>query len=179
MKDLNDSIYPYISYVDSLPEPDVTLAAEADAYFQADTNFGSAPELLVKGANTNFYREAYVRFDTSSLSTSVSSAVIKLHSLAEDKESGSYQAELVTDNTWNEMTISSANNPQGSVLLGRWSHGDDIEIDVTDIIRDGLTSDAKLSIRIMSTLNNGSTPVYGSREHPKALARPKLFVHYE
>ena len=64
-------------------------------------------------------------------------------------------------------------------MLATWSHGDDIEIDVTNIIRDGLASDAKLSIRIVSTLNNGSTPVYGSREHPKELARPILMVHYE
>ena len=179
MRDLNTSIYPYISYVDSLPEPDVVLSAEADAYFQDDTNFGSASELLVKNASASFYREAYLRFDISSLSTGVSSAVVKLHSLALDKEAGSYQAELVADNTWGENTISSANNPEGSVVLGTWSHGDDIEIDVTDIIDSGLASDAKLSIRIVSTFNNGSTPVYGSREHPKELARPKLIVHYE
>ena len=105
MRDLNTSIYPYISYVDSLPEPDVILPAEADAYFQDDTNFGSDPELLVKNANANFTREAYLRFNVSSLSTSVSSAVVKLHSLALDKEAGSYQAELVTDNGWNETCL--------------------------------------------------------------------------
>ena len=78
------------------------LSAEADAYFQDDTNFGSAPELLVKDASASFYREAYLRFDVSSLSSGVSSAVVKLHSLALDKEAGSYQAELVADNTWGE-----------------------------------------------------------------------------
>ena len=179
MCDLNTSLYQYISYVDSLPEPDLVITAEADAHFQGTTNLGSDPSLLVKNANANFYREAYVRFDVSSISTSASSAVIKLHSIAEDKEAGSYQAELVTDNTWNEMTINSANNPPGSLVLGRWSHGDDIEIDVTEVLRNNLNSDAKLSIRVLSTLNNGSTPMYGSREHPKQLARPKLIVHYQ
>ena len=179
MRELNTSIYQYISYVDSLPEPDVVLPAEADAYFQGNTNFGSDSELLVKNANANFTRETYLRFDISSINSSVSSAVIKLHSVAIDKEAGSYQAELVTSNTWNEMTLSSANNPAGSVVLGTWSHGDDIEIDVTDVIRNGLASDAKLSIRIVSTLDNGSVPVYGSREHPTELARPRLIVHYE
>lgn len=102
-----------------------------------------------------------------------------MHSLALDKEAGSYPAEPVADNIWGENTISSANNPEGSVVPGTWSPGDDIEIDVTAIIDDGLASDAKLSIRIVSTLNNGTTPVYGSREHPKELARPRLIVHYE
>ena len=43
--------------------------------YQDDTNFGSASELLVKNASASFYREAYLRFDVSSLSTGVSSAV--------------------------------------------------------------------------------------------------------
>ena len=179
MRELNTSLYQYVSYVDSLPQPDAVLTAEADAYFQGTTNFGSNAELLVKNANANFTREAYLRFDISSISSGVSSAVIKLHSVAIDKEAGSYQAELVTDNTWNEMTLSNANNPAGSVVLGTWGHGDDIEIEVTDVIRNGLASDAKLSIKIVSTLDNGSVPVYGSREHPTELARPQLIVHYE
>ena len=179
MREMNNSLYQYISFLDSLPEPDAILTAEADAYFQGNANFGSDPELQIKNANANFARETYLRFDVSSLSSSVRSAVIKLHSVATEKEAGSYKAELVTNNTWDEATLSSANNPAGSVVLGTWSHGDDVEIDVTDVIRNGLASDSKLSIKIVSLLNNGSKPAYGSREHPTELAHPKLFIHYE
>jgi hypothetical protein len=84
----------------------------------------------------------------------------------------------VSDNTWDERTISYGNNPTGSTVLATWSHGDDLHIDVTDVLQDALVLDAKLSIRIVSTLNNGSIPKYGSRENTNPVARPQLAIHY-
>ena len=54
---------------------------------------------------------------------------------------------MVADNTWDEMTITIDNNPSDSTLRASWSHGDDIKLDVTDVLLDALGTDDKLSIR--------------------------------
>lgn len=175
IEDFNKVIYQYTDYIDSLPDPDLTIVAEADAYFQASSNYGSDKELKVKEANDKFRRQAYLRFDVSAVTKNPKSALIQLFSISTTiSEAGHFQAELVNDNSWDEDKIVASNSPGGSTVLAKWSQGDDVEIDVTDFV-DASTN--KLSIRIVATENNGAVPTYGSREHPKALARPKLLVY--
>lgn len=177
MQELNERIYDYIDYIDSRATPDHVLYPEADAYYKNTTNYGTDPELLVKAASSaKFTRDIYIRFDIASIQTPVESAKIRLNALLESSESGQYQAELVNDNTWSETGINIDNSPDGSTVLATWGQGDDIVIDVTTELEDALTRDKKLSIRIVSTLNNGSIPGYGSREHSNPNARPKLFI---
>jgi hypothetical protein len=177
MQELNERIYDYIDYVDSRETPDYVLYPEADAYYKNTTNFGTDPELLVKLASSaKFTRDIYIRFDISSIHPPVESAKIRLNAVLESSESGQYQAELVSDNTWTENGINIENSPAGSTVLATWGSGDDVEIDVTDELRNALSKDKKLSVRIISTLNNGNIPGYGSREHSNPNARPKLFV---
>lgn len=177
MQELNEHIYDYIDYVDSRETPDYVLHPEADAYYKNTTNYGTDPELLVKAASSaKFTRDIYIRFDISSIHTPVESAKIRLNAILESSESGQYQAELVSDNTWTETGITIDNSPDGSTVLATWGRGDDIKIDVTDELKDALSKDKKLSIRIVSTLNNGSIPSYGSREHSNPNARPALIV---
>jgi hypothetical protein len=177
MEQLNSQIYNFIDYADHRPVPDVYLTPEADAYFKGAENHGADPELWVKQAAPGVYREAYLRFDLSSLDTRVASAKMHLYSVASGSESGTYQAELVEDNTWGEMTITRDNNPPGSTVLATWSHGDDFALDVTDVVLDALKADRKLSIRIIATVNNGKIPKYGSRENTNEYARPALWVY--
>lgn len=179
MQQMNSQIYDFIDYADSHSEPDDPLLPEADAYFKGTQNYGGEPELLVKYASDSVYRESYLRFDLSTLNSNIDSAKIHLYSLENGGESGSYQAELVVDNTWGEMTIALGNNPSGSTLLYSWSDGGgDVEIDVTDVLLDAIGIDNKLSIRIISTLNNGNIPTYGSRENSNPVARPQLRIYY-
>lgn len=178
MKELNERIYDFIEYTDSRERPDFTLLPEADAYYKNTTNYGTDPELMVKYSSSNEYtRHIYIRFDLSEITTPVESAKIRLNSVIESSESGQYQAELVTDNSWTETGITVENSPAGSKVLASWGVGDDIELDVTTELIDALSDDQKLSIRIVSTLNNGNIPTYGSREHPNPIASPKLFVY--
>jgi len=178
MNDINSHIYNIIDYIDARRGPDVSLLPEADAYFEGSANRGGEPELLVKQASASVYRESYLRFDVSTLDANIDSAKICLYGIAQEKEAGCYQAEFVADDTWEEMTINRNNNPVGSTVLGTWSHGDDIQIDVTRVLLDAIETDSKLSIRIIGTLNNGSIPVYGSRENSNPVARPKLQAYY-
>lgn len=172
-KHFNDRIYDFIDYSDSRQKPDFELLPEADAFFQGGTNHGDNEELWAKEGN----REIYMRFDLSSVGTDVTSAKINLFSVAQRSETGLYQAELVVDNDWDEMGINSSNNPDGSTILATWGDGSDQVIDVTEQIRNAVQSnDKKLSIRIISTLNNGSIPRYGSKENSNPVAHPKLNI---
>ena len=180
MKYMNDRIYDYIEFVDVQPSPDAVITSEADAYFQDDNNFGSAPDMLVRRANTRFTRSAYVRFDASSLTGDIASAKIQLFGTSlEEKLTSRYRAELVTNNNWSENSINADNAPPASTLLETWSHGDDIEIDVTEELIAAMNSGAKISIRISDDLDNDLEVEYGAREHVNAGTRPKLVVYYE
>ena len=76
------------------------------------------------------------------------------------------------------MTININNRPAGSTVLGSWSDGGgDIVIDVTDALLDALGTGKKLSIRIVSIVENASIPKYGSRENANPVARPQLRIH--
>ncbi len=181
MQQMNSQIYDFIDYTDSRPDPDVSLFPEADAYFKGGTNYGADPELWVKIASSasSFHRESYLRFDLSTLNNNIDSAKIHLYSLDNGSETGIFQAQLVSNNTWGEMTININNRPAGSTVLGSWSDGGgDIVIDVTDALLDALGTGKKLSIRIVSMVENGSIPKYGSRENANPVARPQLRVYY-
>lgn len=171
-KQLNDRLYDFIDYADSRTEPDYELYPEADAHFTGSTNHGTDEELWTKSGS----RETYIRFDLSTIDTDVASAEIRLFSVAGGSEVGSYQAELVLDNTWEEKVINSSNNPSGSTVLATWSAADDRVIDVTKEVLSALQNDQKLSIKIKSTLSNGSIPKYGSRENTNPVARPRLCI---
>jgi len=122
---------------------------------------------------------SYLRFDLSTLKNNIDSAKIHLYSLDTGSETGIFQAQLVSNNTWGEMTININNRPAGSTVLGSWSDGGgDIVIDVTDALLETLGTGNKLSIRIVSMVENASIPKYGSRENANPVARPQLRIHY-
>ena len=180
MKYMNDRIYDYIEFIDGRTSPDVTIIAEADAYFQDGTNYGTDPELWAKTGNAKFDRSFCVRFDASAVTGNISSAKIQLFGTSpEEKLTGVYRAELVTDNSWSETSINALNRPPSTTLLAEWGHGDDLEIDVTEELLAALSADQKLSIRVYGILKNGLLLQYGSRENPDSYTHPKLVVHYD
>ena len=181
MRHVNDRIYDYIDYVDSRAKPDVTLPAEADAYFQGDKNVGAGPELLVRSASKKYARTVYLRFDPASINgKKIVSAKIQLFGTSlEEKLTGNYHAALVKNKSWKENDITLDNAPTGSTVLATWNHGDDIEIDVTKELISAIKNRDKLSIKVYDTLANKLEVTYGSREHPNTYAQPKLVVYYK
>jgi hypothetical protein len=179
MEQMNTQIYNFIDYVDSQPVPDISALPEADAYFKGTINYGGDPELWVKNASASVYREAYLRFGLPvAAPTDIASATIHVRSVAAGSESGNFQAELVVDNSWEEMSLTISNHPPGSTVLASWSDGDDVSLDVTDVLRDTLATGNQLSIRIICLLNNGSIARYGAREHSNSNAWPRLEIVY-
>ncbi len=180
MKYMNDRIYDYIEHVDEQSRANVTITAEADAYFQDDANYGTAAEMLVRRASDRFTRSAYIRFDASSVTEDVVSAKIQLFGTSPDEKlTSTYKAQLVLNNSWTETGINADNAPAGSTVLASWGHGDDIEIDVTDELISALAGDSKLSIRVYDEFRNDLEVQYGAREFPDVYAQPKLVVYYE
>ena len=178
MKYMNDRIYDYIQFVDAQGAADVTIPAEADAYFRGSENFGLANTLNVRESGTNFRRRSFLRFDVSSLQENVKSAKVQLFSTSrEEKLTGAHRAEFVANNTWSETRINVENQPARSTLLSTFSHGDDIEIDVTDQVRSAISGSGKISLAV-STDTRDLTLEYATREHPDAYAHPKLVVTY-
>lgn len=179
MKPLNEQLYNLIDYTDRLPAADRTLLPEADAYFKGDENHGTDTDLWVKKASFEYERKAYLRFNLIDVARQVKSAQVRLYSVADGIEAGSYRAEWVEDDSWQETAINGSNCPAGSAVLAAWSDGDDVVIDVTSAVLDALRGDRKLSIRLVATEDNGNIPQYGSREHSNFAARPKLLITYE
>ena len=183
IKEMNTLLYDYIDFVDNQDRSTMTLGADADSTYRRAYNFGSDPILQVKNASTNWDRRFCVRFDASDVPSDeeIISAKVQLSSVSlEEKLSGDYHATLVEDNDWNEATIKGNNAPAfSSTPLKSWSHGDDVEIDVTEELLDALDGDKKLTVGVYNTLRNGVMAEYASKEYPYASARPKLMIDFK
>ena len=172
MKEMNNHLYDYIDYFDSKPGPNTIITPQEDAYYHGNTNFNDE-ELVAKDSG----RQAYIKFDVSAITGAIDFAEIKLFTINGGSEISQYQAELVTNDSWKESTITQANSPNGSKVLKKWRDGGDISIEVTKEVLDALDSNNKLSIRIRSTLSNNKGARFGSSEHPNLRIRPKLLVY--
>jgi|GEM_PF-1411995 len=178
MNEMHVHTYDFIDYVDSRAAADETLKPEADAYYINNDNFGDAEDMRIEYRSGNYERRSYMRFDVSQLNDDVSSAVIELKAIRTTGGFGTYEAELVENDTWGEMTINRSNSPPGSTLIRSWHDGADLTLDVTDEVRDAVAGDGKLSIRISSEENTFRTPYYGARENDNSDAHPTLSISY-
>ena len=102
----------------------VTLNPVADAYVRGGTygnnNYGTATLLYSKKSTGNAVFESYIRFDISSLPTTVNSAKLRLFARINNKNNPTLPVEVlnVTNNTWSETGITFNNKPapSGSAL---------------------------------------------------------------
>ncbi|WP_164821502.1 polysaccharide lyase family 8 super-sandwich domain-containing protein [Paenibacillus koleovorans] len=160
------------------------LSAAADAYVRdgayATVNFGTDAALEVKKSTSGYNRDAYIRFDLSTLSTPVSSAQIKLVPIFVGGAAGTLnRAELVSSSAWVETSLNWNNKPASATLLAEWSSlttGAPVSLDVTSQVNAALAGDKQLSIRVYSPTDAGGTGnvTYGSREDATDANRPVL-----
>ena len=182
MRYMNDRIYDYIQFVDAQPDYDVTIVAEADAYYQDDQNYGAEPIIAVRESTNKLKWDGFVRFDTSQIQGEIASAKVQLFAVSPaEKLTGHHAVYLLADDSWEETSVIRANHPSDAELLLEYSHGDDLEIDVTAQVQAAVEGDNKISIGLMSTNRAAATAelVYASREHPDSYAHPKLVVYYQ
>ena len=169
---------------DTLAGPS-SIVASADAYVRggtyANTNFGSETELFVKNDKTaNNTREAFFKFNLSSVSQ-IGSAKVRLYPVGIGDPGQVHRALLVTNDSWQENTITWNNKPSSSSQLGSdftVVAGQAVEIDVTAAAQQAASTDDLLSIRVVKVTQGGGGDVvtYASREHATAAFRPVLII---
>jgi cysteine-rich repeat protein len=163
--------------VDSVqPDPAVIVfSAVADTYTLIDmptANFGTDETLRVDGRPG---QRAYLRFDVSGLAgLPVQSATLRLQTTAETSAGSEDGGEvyLVTDNTWDELTVMHVNRPamNGPLLasVGPVGVSSVIDVDITAAI----AGDGLYSFGIEPVSNNMA--IYASRE--AAEGQPQLLI---
>lgn len=137
-----------------------TIAPVADAYVNAQkpkANYGTVTKLRADGSPLI---RSYVRFDVAGLSAPVTRATLRAYSVSSLKQG--YDVHGVTDNTWDERTLTYANAPSPSsgtvassaqVSAGTW-----VTIDVTPLV------DGNGSVSLALTTTSTTAASLDSRE---------------
>jgi hypothetical protein len=142
----------------------------------ANTNFGSATWLGAMAANSTYAaRESYLSFDISSLSSNVTSAIVRLPMLT--AAAGVSNSAALVAGDWDESTITWNSRPSSGEIIGTWggAAGGLASIDLTSHVN-SLRSQgiSRISLRIFSSAGNGMI-TYGSQEGDAA-KQPMLEV---
>jgi hypothetical protein len=151
-----------------------TLNPSADTYVRsgtATTNYGTATDILAKLATGNNHREAYIRFDVSSLSGSPSSIILRVNgwrnSLLSNEQPLPFNVIGMTNTTWSESTTTYSNKPDltGNPVVGtivadvqenKW-----YEVDVTSYVQQRIAAGATaVSFAVVGTQNNSDSNLY-------------------
>ncbi|MDN5204186.1 DNRLRE domain-containing protein [Fulvivirgaceae bacterium BMA10] len=160
---------------------------EADAFVRdggsSNANFGTGTVLTVKRDGTGYNRHAYLRFDLSSVSGTITSAKLKMTPNSSGPTIGAttIEAKFVSNDSWIESGVNSItwnNKPAaGSVLDSQTGSASETEWDVTTQAETERSGDGKLSIVLQSTvIGSGSFVGYHSRESSNTTARPTLII---
>ncbi|WP_346763291.1 DUF7594 domain-containing protein [Bacillus thuringiensis] len=166
---------------------DKELKSEADAYIHisfANANYGSKTQLYV---DTSIYDgesriESYIKFNLSSDLGVVQRATIYLTIAGGGNDFAIHQAQLVSDNSWNESEIIWNNRPLGGTVIATWEVPErytDVKIDVTQQVNDALAiGQNQLSLVISAIHEDNPTQMmevyYASKEHDIEPYRPRL-----
>ncbi|MFS4454930.1 DNRLRE domain-containing protein [Maribacter sp. 2304DJ31-5] len=163
----------------------VDISAEADTYVRSgvhgNTNFGTDASLIIKKSNTgdSYNREAYYRFDLSSVSGTITDAKLRLVPSGNSSNVGaaSIEVKFVGDDSWSETGTTWNNKPStGSVLATQSGSASTMEWDVTSQVQTENSGDGKFSVNINAAVNNGQWIHYHSREASNTSLRPVLVV---
>lgn len=143
-----------------LPVSSITFYPVDDAYIRADslnTNFGSDPILQV---DASALKNFLIKFNVTGLSgQQITSAKLRLYNVGTSVAGGDYYA--VTDQTWQEETLTWGNAPAAGALvgsLGQVNNGSWYELDLTTFI----TGEGTYSLRVSSPSSDGAD--YSSKE---------------
>jgi hypothetical protein len=141
------------------PPQNLVFIPVADAYVSAghpDSDYGDLTELHVDASPV---RRAYLRFEVQGVNSSVTRATLRIFS--QTSSSLGYNVHPVSNNTWNELTVTYNTAPafggiigsSGSLGTGAWS-----TVDVTSLVSgNGLIS-------VVLTTSDTNTLILASRE---------------
>ncbi|MEF2246660.1 CBM96 family carbohydrate-binding protein [Paenibacillus sp. IITD108] len=157
----------------------IEILAEADSYVHEktpDTNYGSATGVPVTNSRSQA-REAYFKFDLSQIEGEIYSAKLKLWATNTDGKGGMKENKVyITDNSWEENTITWNNKPAASYYAGsinvdpgwKWQ-----EADVTSAIVDQMELDRRPSFVV---LQEGETRFINIFSREKPSEQPRLVL---
>ena len=165
----------------------ITLNPVADAYVNggknANTNFGSATSLINQtNSSPNKSHETFLKFDISTISTNVSSAILRVNGRLNNLQTPSITVEAhnVTNTSWLENTITWNNKPaaQAAVLATanvNSTTNQYYEWDLTQLIDDLRTAGINsVTIKLINTNSTNNQVIFNSKE--AATNRPQLVV---
>ncbi len=145
-----------------------TFEPVADAYVAGDfatTNYGPSAVLKVD-ASPSF--RSYLRFHAGDVSGTIRKATLRLYTTS--NSATGYQVKRVTDQTWEEGTITYANVPSLGSLIGssgNFAAGNWTSVDVTSLITGNGIYDLALTTTSTVTLNFNSRDA--SQNQPQLL----------
>ncbi len=180
-------------------DPLLTLMSVADAFVRsggsgstaayATTNYGTDAVLTVKKESPGYDREAYIKFDLSTVTSNPDSAVLQLRvnnantAIASTK----WAFYLVENSSWTETGITWANKPAHTTRLGEMTgtvSGSTIRFNVSSAVISRLAADKILSLHIVSEPTTTDAAIisktdasFNARENANALYRPQVFIY--
>ncbi len=146
----------------------VTLSPIHDAYIQKATGFNN--ELIrIEGGN----RVAYLMFDLSKVEGTITSAALKM-TVSSDAGSGNIKVEKGASNSWTETTLSMANKPNATSMMGSLDGTYSSNNTYTWALSEGsINTGGRLSLVLTQT--SGNDVAFASKE-AKDLKAPQLVL---
>nr|WP_152393444.1 DNRLRE domain-containing protein [Paenibacillus guangzhouensis] len=152
----------------------VQLSPIEDTYVNAggnaSKNFGSSTQLLVKNfnADNNLNRQAYLKFDLSSIAGEIGTAKLKLYAVDSENSTISVQAYGMEDDTWEEQTVTWNNKPNIDHYLASANVGKTAswqEWDVTAFVKQQRAADGIASLALIQQAAQGHAVSINSKEN--------------
>ena len=141
-----------------------TFESVADAYVSADapsTNYGLSS--TIRALSSPEYR-SYLRFVVSDVSGNVTNATLRLYPTS--SSATGYQIKRVSDQSWDEGTITYANAPAVGALIGssgNFASGNWTSVNVTSLVNGNGVYDLILTTTSSSNMNFNSRDASGNR----------------
>ncbi|UKS26885.1 DNRLRE domain-containing protein [Paenibacillus sp. HWE-109] len=153
------------------------------SYSGTNQSGSTATAIDVKSDATSYNREGYFKFDFSDYAGGViSEATVVLTPTATGTSGLQNTVALVSDNSWNEGTLTWNTKPSSSTVLGTYTmtSGTPVTVDITAQVQAALSAggNKKLSLRVYSPGPVGETSYvsYASSENTDANLRPQLQI---
>jgi hypothetical protein len=166
----------------------VSLEPVADATVRGGTystnTFGAAASLDIKDiADSDVHREAFLRWDFSSVSGKLVRADVRLTCTGTSQAGNENIVAPVDTDTWGENTITYDNKPAAGRFFAQWLPVQDqpVTFSVTPQVAAAQLDNRQLSLKVLAADSFGSlgNVSYASREYGTASARPKLLLSFE
>ncbi len=163
----------------------VTVNVSDDTYVRggssADSNYGTAPLLIIKDTNNPFYnREVYLKFNLSG-QTNIQKVTLQIYAAnTQDGTVASILCKLISDDSWDEAQITWNTKPPHGATIGAVSIPgtyDYYEIDITSTAIAEINNNGIISLVLLKELENSSQLISVNSKENTANP-PKIKIEY-